>query len=91
MSAHTALLVFGCLVWLLCSEPAEKPRECACVTALWQGSAQQRVLLNWWRGGEVLVAGMSPEGLANSCSVAVLQGPVMNKHLDKLLIIFSCL
>lgn len=46
------------------------------------------MLLNLWRGGEVLVAGASPERLANTCSVAVLQGPVMDKQLDKLLAFF---
>lgn len=43
---------------------------------------------HFWRGGEVLEAGTPPEGLANTCSVAVLQGPVMNKQLDKLLVFF---
>ena len=44
------------------------------------------MLLNFWRGGEVLAAGLPPGGLASACAVAVLQGAVMNKQLDKLLI-----
>lgn len=54
VSAHTRLLVFGCPVWLPCSEPAEEPQEeCVGVTALWRGSARARLcstLLAWWRG-----------------------------------------
>lgn len=46
------------------------------------------MLLNFWRGGEVLAAGLSPGGLASACAVAVLQGAVMNKQLDKLLAFF---
>lgn len=43
-----------------------------------------RVLLNFWRGGGVLAAGLPPGGLASAGAVAVLQGAVMNKQLDKL-------
>lgn len=42
------------------------------------------MLLNFWRGGVVLAAGVPPGGLASVCAVAVLQGAVMNKQLDKL-------
>lgn len=65
-----------------------------CLGALLAGQCwSTRVLLGWWRSGEVLVAGAAPEGLANTCSVAVLQGPVMDKQLDKLPFFFfsSCL
>lgn len=56
-----------------------------CLGALLGGQCQSmRVLLNRWRSGEVLAAGAAPEGLASTCSVAVLQGPVMDKQLDKL-------
>lgn len=43
-----------------------------------------RVLPNFWCGGEVLAAGLLPGELASACAVAVLQGAVMNKQLDKL-------
>lgn len=43
------------------------------------------VLLNFWRGREVLAAGLLPGVLASTCTVAALQGAVMHKQLDKLL------
>lgn len=85
-SAQATLLFFGCLIWLPRGQAGENPREECVVAVFWQGDARARVCS--WTFGVVerfwLLACLQG-GLASACAVAVLQGAVMNKQLDKLL------
>lgn len=78
------LWLFGCLRWLPCCQPSEKPREefvsPASGRAVPEHVCAAELLVSWRGSG----CRREPVELASTCAVAVLQGTVMNKQLEKL-------
>lgn len=78
------LWLFGCLRWLPCCQPSEKPREefvsPASGRAVPEHMCAAELLVSWRGSG----CRREPVELASTCAVVVLQGAVMNKQLEKL-------